>query len=59
MNATTTQARLAAITSISQLASASDSTRLAQYNMLNEIPGAVFGVITLVYIVSSILALVH
>ena len=34
-------------------------TRLAQYNMLNEIPGAIFGVITVVYLVGSLLALAH
>jgi hypothetical protein len=37
----------------------SDGTRIAQYNMLNEMPGVIFGVITVAYIVSSMLALVH
>ena len=59
MNATTTEARLAAIASINQAAAVSDATRLAQYNMLNEIPGAIFGIITIVYLVGSILALAH
>ena len=59
MNATTTEARLAAIGSINEAAAVSDATRLAQYNMLNEIPGAIFGVITIVYLVGSILALAH
>ena len=58
MNATTTQSRLAGIASINQ-AEVSAATRLAQYNMLNEIPGAIFGVITLAYIVGSLLALAH
>jgi len=59
MNATTTQARLVGIASINQAAAVSDVTRLAQYNMLNEIPGAIFGLITVVYIVGSLLALAH
>jgi hypothetical protein len=59
MNATITEARLTAIASINQADAVSDVTRLAQYNMLNEIPVAIFGIITLVYIVSSILALAH
>ena len=48
MNATTTQ-RLAGIASINQAAEVSDATRLAQYSMLNEIPGALFGIITLAH----------
>jgi hypothetical protein len=57
MNATTTEPRLTGIASINQAASVSDVTRLAQYNMLNEIPGAIFGIITVVYLVGSLLAL--
>jgi len=59
MNATTNEARLAGIASINQAAAVSDVTRLAQYNMLNEIPGALFGIITVAYIVGSLLALAH
>jgi len=59
MNATTNEARLAGIGSINQPAPVSDVTRLAQYNMLNELPGAVFGLITVAYIVGSLLALAH
>jgi hypothetical protein len=59
MNASTTEARLAGIASINQAADVSDATRLAQYNMLNEIPGAIFGVITVAYIFASLLALAH
>jgi len=58
MNATTTQ-RLAGIASINQAAEVSDATRLAQYSMLNEIPGALFGIITLAYIVGSLFTLAH
>ena len=59
MNATTNEARLAGIGSINQAAAVSGVTRLAQYNMLNELPGAVFGLITVAYIVGSLLALAH
>lgn len=59
MYATTTQSRLAGIASINQAAEVSAATRLAQYNMLNEIPGAIFGIITVAYIVGSLLALAH
>ena len=59
MNATTNEARLAGIGSINQPAAVSDVTRLAQYNMLNELPGAIFGLITVAYIVGSLLALAH
>jgi hypothetical protein len=59
MNATTTQPRLAGIASIDETAHVSVATRLAQYNMLNEIPGAIFGIITVAYIVGSLLALAH
>ena len=59
MNASTTEARLAGIASIDDATEVSDATRLAQYNMLNEIPGAIFGIITVAYIVGSLLALAH
>jgi hypothetical protein len=59
MNASTTEARFAGIASIDETAEVSAATRLAQYNMLNEIPGAIFGIITVAYIVGSLLALAH
>lgn len=59
MNASTTEARFAGIASINQAAEVSDATRLAQYNMLNEIPGALFGIITVAYLVGSLIALAH
>ena len=58
MNATISQARLTGI-GIAQPAPVSEGTRLAQYNMLNEMPVAVFGIITLAYIVTSLFSLVH
>jgi len=59
MNASITEARFAGITAIDEAAEVSDATRLAQYNMLNEIPGALFGLITVAYIVGSLVALAH
>jgi hypothetical protein len=32
----------------------SEATRLAQYTLLDEIPGLIFGLMTVVYIVSSL-----
>lgn len=58
MNATTNEARLAGIGAVDQ-ESPSDEMRVAQYNILNEAPVAVFGFITVFYIVSSLFALVH
>jgi hypothetical protein len=59
MNASTTEARLAGIATANETAEVSAATRLAQYNMLNEIPGAIFGIITVAYIVGSLIALAH
>ena len=58
MNASTTEARFAGI-AINQPEEVSAATRLAQYNMLNEIPGAIFGIITVAYIFGSLIALAH
>jgi hypothetical protein len=57
MNASTTTERLAGI-SIEQT-EVTEGTRLAQYSMLNEIPGAIFGIITVAYIVGALLSLAH
>jgi hypothetical protein len=59
MNASTTEARYAGIASVNEATEVSAATRLAQYNMLNEIPGAIFGIITVAYIVGSLIALAH
>ena len=58
MNASTTTERLAGIASIEQT-EVSEGTRFAQYSMLNEIPGAIFGIITVAYIVGALLSLAH
>ena len=36
----------------------SETTRIAQYTLLDEIPGLIFGLMTVVYIVSSLCSLV-
>jgi len=36
----------------------SEATRFAQYSLLDEIPGLIFGLMTVVYIVSSLCSLV-
>ena len=56
MNATTNEARIEGFAAVEKAAS-TDAVRLAQYAWLNELPGIVFGVITVAYIVSSLLAL--
>jgi hypothetical protein len=58
MNASTTEARFPGI-AINETEAISDGTRLAQYSMLNEIPGAIFGIITVAYIFASLLTLAH
>lgn len=57
MNATTNEAILTAITNISEEAEATAGTRLAQNSLLSELPGIVFGLITLGYVISSLVAL--
>ena len=56
MDATTNEARLTGITKKVEI-EATEATRYAQNSLLTELPGLVFGVITLGYIVSSLLAL--
>jgi ABC-type phosphate transport system permease subunit len=57
MNATTNEARLAGFTKTTEATESTEGTRFAQNNLLSELPGIVFGVLTLGYIVSSLLAL--
>ena len=56
MNVTTNEARLEGFAAVERQAS-TDAVRFAQYAWLNELPGVVFGVITVAYIVTSLLAL--
>jgi hypothetical protein len=57
MNATTNEATLATITSNNEAVEATAGTRLAQNSLLSELPGIVFGLITLGYVISSLVAL--
>jgi hypothetical protein len=57
MNAITNEARLAVLANTNEAAEATAGTRLAQNSLLSELPGVVFGLITLGYIVSSLIAL--
>ena len=58
MNASTNEARFAGIGAVEN-EPMREETRAAQYGILNEAAGAIFGLITVVYIVSSLFALVH
>jgi hypothetical protein len=57
MNATTNEATLNEITSNNEAVEATAGTRLAQNSLLSELPGIVFGLITLGYVISSLVAL--
>ncbi len=57
MNATTNEARLAGNANTSEAAESTAGIRFAQNSLLSELPGVVFGLITLAYVVSSLLAL--
>jgi hypothetical protein len=58
MNATTTnRARIAGVNPAAEPAAPTDYIRIAQNSLLTELPGVAFGIITLFYIVSSLLAL--
>ncbi|HEY6300148.1 MAG TPA: hypothetical protein VIW95_10955 [Candidatus Binatus sp.] len=56
MNANTNEATLTAITT-NEAVEATAGTRLAQNSLLSELPGIVFGLITLGYVISSLVAL--
>lgn len=56
MNATTNEATLAVIANNEEV-EATAGTRLAQNSLLSELPGIVFGLITLGYVISSLVAL--
>jgi hypothetical protein len=57
MNATTNEATLNGIVNANQAVEATAGTRLAQNSLLSELPGIVFGLITLGYVISSLVAL--
>jgi hypothetical protein len=57
MNATTNEARISVLANSNEATEATVGTRLAQNSLLSELPGVVFGLITLGYIVGSLIAL--
>ena len=57
MNATTNEATLNGIVNTNEVVEATAGTRLAQNSLLSELPGIVFGLITLGYVISSLVAL--
>ncbi len=57
MNATTNEATLNGIVNTNAAVEATAGTRLAQNSLLSELPGIVFGLITLGYVISSLVAL--
>ena len=57
MNATTNEATLNAVTNNIEAVEINAGTRLAQNSLLSELPGIVFGLITLGYVISSLVAL--
>ena len=57
MNATSNEARLTGYAAMVEQTASSDATRLAQYAWLNEMPGLVFGLITLAYIAAQFISL--
>jgi hypothetical protein len=57
MNATNNEATLTAITTRNEAVEVNAGTRLAQNSLLSELPGIVFGLITLGYVISSLVAL--
>jgi hypothetical protein len=58
MNATTKEVRLTGFQNVSPKAESTEGIRYAQNALLSELPGAVFGLLTIVYIVSSLVALI-
>jgi hypothetical protein len=57
MNATTNEATLNGISNTNEAVEATAGIRLAQNSLLSELPGIVFGLITLGYVISSLVAL--
>jgi hypothetical protein len=58
MSITTKVASIPRIKRFAEDQQVSEPTRFAQYTVLEEIPGLIFGLMTVVYIVSSLCSLV-
>jgi hypothetical protein len=54
MSVNTNAANVSRIKRIAEDKEISDGARIAQYSLLDEIPGLIFGLMTVVYIVSSL-----
>ena len=57
MGAKTNAANVPRINRFAEDKEVSEGTRIAQYSLLDEIPGLIFGLMTVVYIVSSLCSL--
>jgi hypothetical protein len=57
MSVNTKVASVPRINRFSEDKQVSETTRIAQYTLLDEIPGLIFGLMTIVYIVSSLCSL--
>jgi hypothetical protein len=57
MSVDTKAASVPRINRFSEDKQVSETTRIAQYTLLDEIPGLIFGLMTVVYIVSSLCSL--
>ena len=57
MGANTNAANVPRINRFAEDKEVSEGTRFAQYSLLDEIPGLIFGLMTVVYIVSSLCSL--
>jgi hypothetical protein len=57
MSVETKAASVPRINRFSEDKQVSETTRIAQYTLLDEIPGLIFGLMTVVYIVSSLCSL--
>jgi len=57
MTTNTNAATFANVQSLEQRPETSDATRMSQYSFLSEMPGLVFGALTLAWIVTSLMAL--
>jgi hypothetical protein len=57
MNATTSEARFAGVVDKSAATQSAEGARFSENSFLTELPGLVFGLLTLGYIIGSLLAL--
>jgi len=57
MTTNTNTVSLAKVERYNERPESSEATRIAQYSLLSEMPGLVFGILTLAWIVTSLVAL--